>query len=73
VEHNRYDENGNYHEHGRYDRSGNYVYTSSERKLALLIGLTLLGLGHLLEPLLDKLPHSGVIEGILGGATFVAL
>jgi hypothetical protein len=70
---NRYDEHGNYDEHGRYDRSGNYVYTPSERTLAFLIGATLLALTHLLGPVLHRLPHSGVIEGILGFAIVWAL
>ena len=51
----RYDERGNYDEHGRYDRSGNYVYTWSERKLALVIGVTLISLWHFFGASIDKL------------------
>jgi hypothetical protein len=69
----RYDELGNYDEHGRYDRSGNYVYTWSERKLALFISVTLLALWHFFGSTLDKLPYSGVIEGIWGLATLLAV
>ena len=73
MQKNRYDERGNFDEHGRYDKSGNYVYTWSERKLALVIGVTLLALVHLFGPILDKLPHLGVIEGILGIPILFAL
>lgn len=69
---NRYDKDGNFDEHGRYDRSGNYVYTWSERKLALVIGVTLLALLRMFRSTLDKLPYSGVIHAILGvAAAFV--
>jgi hypothetical protein len=69
----RYDEHGNPDEHGRYDRSGNYVYTWSERRLAFLIALTLIALQHFFGSSIDKLPYSGVIEGILSVAGLFAL
>jgi hypothetical protein len=69
----RYDAEGNPDDYGRYDRSGNYVYTWSERKLALVIGVTLMALWHFFGSSVDKLPYSGVIEGIWGFAGLVAL
>jgi hypothetical protein len=69
----RYDEHGRYDPHGRYDKSGNYVYTREERIRALVIAFTLIALAHPLEPVLDHLPFSGVINVILGFALLWAL
>jgi hypothetical protein len=69
----RYDEHGNFDEDGRYDRSGNYVYTWAERRLALVIAVTLMTLWHFFGSNIDKLPYSGVVEGIWGFVGLCAL